>query len=165
MRWSKSSNTKIFPSEPTLFRILRALDSSMRTVLLVSVMSAIVPGSSRRSLNGRAVGIPDAVGGALLFAVVGVSLVVSWLVAVLFTPLTGVFILPEKLKGHGKHRGGAFSLWFHKHLDLALRHSRMVLGASVGLFALANGYTNLGLDQRATEALAAAHQLAVSEPR
>ena len=38
-----------------------------------------------------------------LFAVVGIALIVSWLVAVLFTPLTGVFILPDKLKGHGKH--------------------------------------------------------------
>ena len=38
-----------------------------------------------------------------LFAVVGIALIVSWVVAVLFTPLTGVFILPEKLKGHGRH--------------------------------------------------------------
>ena len=30
-----------------------------------------------------------------LFAVVGIALVVSWVVAVLFTPLTGVFILPD----------------------------------------------------------------------
>ena len=29
-----------------------------------------------------------------LFAVVGVALIASWMVAVLFTPLTGVFILP-----------------------------------------------------------------------
>jgi multidrug efflux pump len=72
-----------------------------------------------------------------LFAVVGIALVVSWLVAVLFTPLTGAFILPEKLAGHGKHGSGAFSRWFHRHLDLALRHSKIVLAASVGLFALA----------------------------
>jgi multidrug efflux pump subunit AcrB len=72
-----------------------------------------------------------------LFAVVGIALVVSWLVAVLFTPLTGVFILPETLKGHGKHGAGAFSRWFHQHLDLALRHSKLVLAGSVALFALA----------------------------
>jgi multidrug efflux pump len=71
-----------------------------------------------------------------LFAVVGISLVVSWLVAVLFTPLTGVFILPEKLEDHGKHGHGAFSQWFHKRLDLALRHSKLVLAATVGLFLL-----------------------------
>ena len=33
-----------------------------------------------------------------LFAVVAVALIASWVVAVLFTPLTGVFILPDKLK-------------------------------------------------------------------
>ena len=38
-----------------------------------------------------------------LFAVVGIALIASWFVAVLFTPLTGVLILPDKLKSHGKH--------------------------------------------------------------
>ena len=71
-----------------------------------------------------------------LFAVVGIALVVSWIVAVLFTPLTGVFILPEKLKSHGQHGAGAFSQWFHRTLDLALRHSKTVLAASAGLFVL-----------------------------
>ena len=36
-----------------------------------------------------------------LFAVVGIALIASWFVAVLFTPLAGVFILPDKMKGHG----------------------------------------------------------------
>ena len=36
-----------------------------------------------------------------LFAVVAIALIASWFVAVLFTPLTGVFILPDKMKGHG----------------------------------------------------------------
>src|SRR3954467_10555796 len=66
MRGSESSRTKILPSEPTLFRMRRAVISSMCTVLLVRVMSAIVPGSSRRSWKLRAAGIPDAAGGALL---------------------------------------------------------------------------------------------------
>ena len=33
-----------------------------------------------------------------LFAVVGIALIVSWVVAVLFTPLTGVFILPDSMQ-------------------------------------------------------------------
>src|SRR4051794_34868586 len=66
MRGSESSRTKILPSEPTLFRMRRAVISSMCTVL-VRVMSAIVPGSSRRSWKLRAAGIPDAAGGALFF--------------------------------------------------------------------------------------------------
>ena len=43
-----------------------------------------------------------------LFVVIAVSLIVSWIVAVLFTPLLGVTILPAKLKGHhgGKGRVG-----------------------------------------------------------
>jgi multidrug efflux pump len=71
-----------------------------------------------------------------LFAVVGISLVVSWLVAVLFTPLTGVFILPEKLKRHDAHGSSDFSLRFHRTLDLALRHNKTMLAGSFGLFVL-----------------------------
>src|SRR5437763_14987364 len=55
----------MFPSEPTLFRMRRAVVSSIRTVLLVRVMSAMVPGSSRRSWKGRAAGMPEAAGAAL----------------------------------------------------------------------------------------------------
>ena len=36
-----------------------------------------------------------------LFGVVAIALIASWVVAVLFTPLTGVFILPDRLKAHG----------------------------------------------------------------
>jgi multidrug efflux pump subunit AcrB len=71
-----------------------------------------------------------------LFAVVGIALVVSWIVAVLFTPLTGVFILPDKLKGHGQHGHSAFSQWFRQMLDLALRNNKLVLAGTVGLFVL-----------------------------
>ena len=37
--------------------------------------------------------------------VIAVSLVVSWIVAVLFTPLLGVAILPAKIKGHHEKKG------------------------------------------------------------
>ena len=40
-----------------------------------------------------------------LFVVIAVSLVVSWIVAVLFTPLLGVTILPAKMKGHHEEQG------------------------------------------------------------
>jgi multidrug efflux pump subunit AcrB len=71
-----------------------------------------------------------------MFAVVGIALVVSWIVAVLFTPLTGVYLLPAKLKGHGAHGTSRFSRWFHDTLDLALRRRFLVIGATVGLFVL-----------------------------
>jgi multidrug efflux pump subunit AcrB len=69
-----------------------------------------------------------------LFAVVGIALIASWLVAVLFTPLTGVAILPAKLKGHGQHGSSRFSGWFRGTLDQALRHKWHVLAASAALF-------------------------------
>ena len=40
-----------------------------------------------------------------LFVVIAVSLVVSWIVAVLFTPLLGVTILPETMKNHHEQKG------------------------------------------------------------
>ena len=72
-----------------------------------------------------------------LFAVVGIALIVSWVVAVLFTPLTGVFILPDTLKKHGGHGGSRFSRWFHDTLDRALRNKGRVLAGTVALFLLA----------------------------
>jgi multidrug efflux pump subunit AcrB len=74
-----------------------------------------------------------------LFAVVGIALVVSWIVAVLFTPLTGVMILPATLKGHGNHGASWFSNWFRHTLDLALRRKWFVLGSAAILFACSVG--------------------------
>jgi len=72
-----------------------------------------------------------------LFVVVGIALIVSWIVAVLFTPLTGVALLPAKIKGHGGHGQGFVSRRFRTLLEKALRRKWIVLGASAGLFALA----------------------------
>ncbi len=71
-----------------------------------------------------------------LFAVVGIALVVSWVVAVLFTPLTGVAILPATFKHKGGHGAAGASL-FARLLDQAMRAKWTVLSASAGLFALA----------------------------
>lgn len=69
-----------------------------------------------------------------LFAVVGIALLVSWIVAVLFTPLTGVFILPDKMKGH--HAAGGKTRFMHL-LDTAMRARYLVIAVTVALFALA----------------------------
>ncbi len=74
-----------------------------------------------------------------LFAVVGIALVVSWIVAVLFTPLTGVAILPAKFKGHGQHGSSRFSHVFRDALDWTLRRKFVVLGASAVLFVASLG--------------------------
>ena len=68
-----------------------------------------------------------------LFAVVGIALVVSWLVAVLFTPLTGIYILPDKMKPHHVAHGGSR---FARLLDRALRMKFIVIGVTAALFAL-----------------------------
>ena len=68
-----------------------------------------------------------------LFAVVGIALIASWFVAVLFTPLTGVFILPDKMRGHGREPS-RFARVFHNVLDRVLRLKFWVIGATVALF-------------------------------
>jgi multidrug efflux pump subunit AcrB len=78
-----------------------------------------------------------------LFAVVAIALIVSWIVAVLFTPLTGVLILPDRLPGHGQHGQSRFARWFRDILDVALRRAKLVLAASTGLLVLALGSMQL----------------------
>jgi multidrug efflux pump subunit AcrB len=71
-----------------------------------------------------------------LFAVVAVALIASWVVAVLFTPLTGVFILSDKLRRHG-HEPSRFARTFHTVLDRLLRVKYVVIAATAGLFLAA----------------------------
>jgi multidrug efflux pump subunit AcrB len=71
-----------------------------------------------------------------LFAVVGIALMASWFVAVLFTPLTGVFILPDKMKGHG-HEPSRFAQTFHAMLDRVLHLKYWVIGGTIALFVTA----------------------------
>jgi multidrug efflux pump subunit AcrB len=68
-----------------------------------------------------------------LFAVVAIALTASWFVAVLFTPLTGVFILSDKVKGHG-HEPSRFARLFHVVLDRVLHLKYWVIGTTVALF-------------------------------
>ncbi|MDE3176382.1 MAG: efflux RND transporter permease subunit [Pseudomonadota bacterium] len=55
-----------------------------------------------------------------LFVVIAVSLLTSWIVAVLFTPLLGVTLLPAQWKAHGE-RKGLFARAFHHALLAATR--------------------------------------------
>lgn len=71
-----------------------------------------------------------------LFAVVGIALTASWFVAVLFTPLIGVYILPEKMRGHG-HAPSRFAQAFDTVLDQVLRWKYAVLGGTLALFVSA----------------------------
>ncbi|WP_027665065.1 efflux RND transporter permease subunit [Rhizobium leguminosarum] len=69
-----------------------------------------------------------------LFVVIAVSLVVSWVVAVVFTPLIGVTILPKTMKKHAEHKG-RFARVFSSLLQFCLRWRWMTIVATVLLFA------------------------------
>jgi len=71
-----------------------------------------------------------------MFVVIAIALSVSWVVAVLFTPLTGVLILPDKMKSHGGHGQSRFSRIFRSVLDNVLRFKYATIAATVGLFVL-----------------------------
>lgn len=68
-----------------------------------------------------------------LFVVIAVSLLISWVVAVLFAPLLGVTLLPAKMKAHnagpGRLRRG-----FHRMLLAAMRFRWLTILATVVVF-------------------------------
>ncbi|OHV75391.1 efflux RND transporter permease subunit [Ensifer sp. LCM 4579] len=69
-----------------------------------------------------------------LFVVIAVSLVVSWIVAVVFTPLIGVTLLPKTMKKHAEHKG-FFARAFSGMLQFCLRWRWMTIIATIALFA------------------------------
>ncbi|MBY5662415.1 efflux RND transporter permease subunit [Rhizobium leguminosarum] len=80
-----------------------------------------------------------------LFVVIAVSLIVSWVVAVLFTPLLGVTILPKTMKSHHEKKG-RFASVFSRLLGLAMRWFWITIILTVGVFALSIG--GMGLVQQ-----------------
>ena len=71
-----------------------------------------------------------------LFVVIAVSLIVSWIVAVLFTPLLGVTILPAKMKAHHESKGRIGQIFF-RVLVVCMHHRWITIGVTVAAFALA----------------------------
>ncbi|CDZ69918.1 Cation/multidrug efflux pump [Neorhizobium galegae bv. orientalis] len=80
-----------------------------------------------------------------LFVVIAVSLVVSWVVAVLFTPLLGVAILPKTMKSHHERKGRA-ARGFAWLLAAAMRWRWVTITATIAAFGLSLG--GLGLVQQ-----------------
>lgn len=70
-----------------------------------------------------------------LFVVIAVSLIVSWVVAVLFTPLLGVTILPKTMKSHHEKKG-RFAAIFSWLLGLAMRWRWITIIATVAAFVV-----------------------------
>ncbi len=71
-----------------------------------------------------------------LFVVIAVSLLVSWIVAVLFTPLLGITILPPKMKAHHEPKG-RLAQTFSRVLVACMHHRWITIGVTVAAFALA----------------------------
>jgi multidrug efflux pump len=72
-----------------------------------------------------------------LFVVIAVALVVSWIVAVLFTPLLGVTMLPAKMKGSHHGEKGRVARIFERVLLVCMHHRWITIGVTVAAFALA----------------------------
>ncbi|WGD54640.1 efflux RND transporter permease subunit [Bradyrhizobium sp. CB1650] len=71
-----------------------------------------------------------------LFVVIAVSLIVSWIVAVLFTPLLGVTILPARMKGHHEQKGRLAQM-FARLLLFCMHHRWSTIAVTAGAFLLA----------------------------
>lgn len=71
-----------------------------------------------------------------LFVVIAVSLIVSWIVAVLFTPLLGVTMLPAKVKGHHEQKGRVGQM-FARLLLFCMNHRWSTIAVTVAAFLLA----------------------------
>jgi multidrug efflux pump subunit AcrB len=68
-----------------------------------------------------------------LFVVIAISLILSWLVAVIFTPLLGVTLLPKTLKKHDEKPSRTSGI-FRRLIDLVMRRAWLTVAISVGLF-------------------------------
>lgn len=71
-----------------------------------------------------------------LFAVVCIALLCSWLVAILFSPLMGLWILPEKQASQGEKSSRLMGL-YQRLLNQVLAHRGMTIGVACLLLGLA----------------------------
>ncbi len=84
------------------------------------------------------VGLNDSAAGEFtftLFQVIAISLLVSWVVAVLFAPLLGVVILPKSMKKHEEHKGPVARI-FSKILAHCVNWPKTTIVATAAAFAL-----------------------------
>lgn len=89
-----------------------------------------------------------------IFAVVTIALLVSWVVAVIFTPYIGYKILPvEKLRAQGlAHQEGIYNspfyLRFRRLLTWCVRHRWQTIGATVMAFFIAIAAFAVGVEKQ-----------------
>lgn len=72
-----------------------------------------------------------------LFAVIAIALISSWFVAVVFSPVIGVTVLPAHVPKHGADTGpGPFMRAFHGVLTFCMRFRYVTIITTIGLFVL-----------------------------
>ena len=71
-----------------------------------------------------------------IFAVVAIALIVSWVVAVVFSPLIGVALLPAALKHKQQTEPGPIMRRFRKLLDRAMRAPKATIAITIVLLIL-----------------------------
>ncbi|MFO1061169.1 MAG: efflux RND transporter permease subunit [Dongiaceae bacterium] len=74
-----------------------------------------------------------------LFTVILIALLISWVVAVIFSPVIGVWVLPAKIKakpGHGGAPSGVIGRAFQAAILTCMRFRYLTIAVTVGLFAL-----------------------------
>ncbi|WP_287879124.1 efflux RND transporter permease subunit [Aquitalea sp.] len=73
-----------------------------------------------------------------LFAVVGLALILSWIVAVVFTPFLGYKLLPEQAIHHQQHDvyQKPFYIRFRAVLEWCLHYRKTVITITLGIFVL-----------------------------
>ncbi len=74
-----------------------------------------------------------------IFWIVGIALIVSWFVAVVFTPYLGVLMLPKNLSEQGHHDPYDRPVYIRlrRWIDYCVEHRKKVLLATGGLFVVA----------------------------
>ena len=70
-----------------------------------------------------------------LFAVVALALVISWIVAVLFAPLIGITILPDKMNHTAEAEPGRIMQGFRRALMGAMRAKALTIGLTLAALA------------------------------
>src|ERR1700730_13188231 len=71
-----------------------------------------------------------------IFAVVALALIISWIVAVLFAPLIGVTILPDKMKHTAEAEPGRIMRSFRRMLTEAMHAKWLTIGLALAALAL-----------------------------
>lgn len=106
----------------------RALAAPMLTGTLVTIAGFVPIGFAASSAGEYTFSI---------FAVVGIALIISWFVAVLFAPLIGMAILKPSQPSLEPEKPGALLRGYRGFLTTAMRRKWLTIGLTIAMFILA----------------------------